>query len=108
MINYPEAQRSAQEELDRVLQGRLPQLGDEADLPYTTALAKEITRWQTVTPLGTFLSSVMLPHSTGHIGVPHVVTEDDVYKGYRIPKNSIVIANAWLVFQRSGDLIPAN
>jgi len=111
MVNYPEAQRSAQEELDRVLQGRLPQLGDEADLPYTTALAKEIMRWQTVTPLGTLLSSVMLPHSTGHIGVPHLVTEDDVYKGYRIPKNSIVIANAWLVFQRStiiGDLISAN
>jgi len=52
MVNFPEAQRKAQEELDRVLQGRLPQLGDEADLPYTTAIVKEILRWQPITPLG--------------------------------------------------------
>jgi len=52
MVNFPEAQHKAQEELDRVLQGRLPQLGDEADLPYTTAIVKEILRWQPITPLG--------------------------------------------------------
>jgi len=28
-------------------------------------------------------------------GVPHKLTEDDVYKGYRLPKGSIVVANAW-------------
>ena len=49
MVNYPEVQRKAQEELDRVLQGRLPQLGDEADLPYTTAVVKEVLRWHPVT-----------------------------------------------------------
>ena len=52
MVNFPEAQRKAQEELDHVLQGRLPQIGDEADLPYTTAVVKEILRWQPITPLG--------------------------------------------------------
>jgi len=30
-------------------------------------------------------------------GVPHLVTEEDVYKGFRIPKNSMVVANSWLV-----------
>ena len=59
MVNFPEAQRKAQEELDRVLQGRLPQLGDEADLPYTTAIVKEILRWQPITPLGTPVLAIL-------------------------------------------------
>ena len=28
-------------------------------------------------------------------GVPHSTTEDDVYKGYFIPKETIVIGNVW-------------
>ena len=52
MVNFVEVQQKAQKELDRVLQGRLPQLSDEADLPFTTAVVKEILRWQPVTPLG--------------------------------------------------------
>ena len=44
MISFPEAQSKAQEELDRVLQGRLPECSDLKDLPYTTALVKEILR----------------------------------------------------------------
>jgi hypothetical protein len=27
--------------------------------------------------------------------LPHSTTEDDVYKGYFIPKGTIVIGNAW-------------
>ena len=102
MVNFPEAQRKAQEELDRVLQGRLPQFGDEANLPYTTAVVKEVLRWQPVTPLGGFVLMILwcwVNHSTrpSTLGVPHVVTEDDIYKGYHIPKNSIIIANSWLI-----------
>ena len=52
MVNYPEVHRKAQDEIDRVLQGRLPQLSDEADLPYISAIVKEILRWQPVAPLG--------------------------------------------------------
>ena len=44
MISFPEAQSKAQEELDRVLQGRLPEYDDLKDLPYITALVKEILR----------------------------------------------------------------
>ena len=29
----------------------------------------------------------------GPIGIPHLSTEEDVYLGYRIPKESIVIPN---------------
>jgi len=46
MISFPEAQLKAQEELDRVLQGRLPEYNDLKDLPYIAALVKEILRWE--------------------------------------------------------------
>jgi hypothetical protein len=30
-------------------------------------------------------------------GLPHMVTEDDVYDGYFIPAGSIIIGNTWCV-----------
>ncbi|KAF9045251.1 cytochrome P450 [Panaeolus papilionaceus] len=83
MLCYPAVQARAQEELDRVLGGRLPEYSDESDLPYISALVKEVLRWQPATP----------------IGVPHMLTEDDVYKGHFIPKGSVVIGNAWAMLQ---------
>ena len=44
MLHFPEVQSKAQEELDRVLQRRLPEYGDLKDLPYVTALVKELLR----------------------------------------------------------------
>jgi len=32
------------------------------------------------------------------LGVPHLVTKDDVYKEFHIPKDSMVVANIWLVW----------
>ena len=50
----PEAQTKAQEKFDCVLGAdRLPTFEDEPKLPYVTALAKEVFRWQQVTPFGT-------------------------------------------------------
>ena len=34
-------------------------------------------------------------HVVGPIGIPHLSTEEDVYLGYHIPKESIVIPNIW-------------
>jgi len=80
MMMYPEVQRKAQAEIDRVIGGdRFPTLADQPGLPYIDALAKEVFRWNPVTPLG----------------VPHVVKEDDVYEGYFIPKGASVISNIW-------------
>jgi cytochrome P450 len=28
-------------------------------------------------------------------GLPHCVTQDDVYQGFRIPKGTTVVANIW-------------
>ncbi|TFK21463.1 cytochrome P450 [Coprinopsis marcescibilis] len=79
MVCYPQVQRRAQEELDRVLGGRLPEVKDEPDLPYISAMVKEVLRWRPATP----------------IGIPHLSTSDDIFKGYFIPKGTIVIPNVW-------------
>lgn len=62
MLYYPDIQKKAQDELDRVLQGRLPELADEPDLPYVTALIREVLRWQPATPIGMTFSLVMIMH----------------------------------------------
>jgi len=79
MVCYPEVQKEAQAELDKVLNGRLPEHSDLPSLPYLSALLKEVHRWQPVAPLGN----------------PHLSTSDDIYNDYHIPANSLVIANQW-------------
>jgi hypothetical protein len=81
MVCYPEVQKKAQAELDKVLNGRLPEHSDFPSLPYLSALVKEVYRWQPVVPLG----------------VAHKSTDDDLYNGYHIPANSLVIANQWAI-----------
>ena len=44
MLYFPEVQSKAQDELDQVLQGRLPEYSDLKDLPYVIALVKEVLR----------------------------------------------------------------
>ncbi|KAF8960427.1 cytochrome P450 [Flammula alnicola] len=91
MLCFPEVQVKAQEELDRVLRGRLPEFRDEKDLPYLSALVKEILRWQPATPIGMRLTN------------PNVETEDDVYEGYHIPKDALVIGNVWAMLHDEDD-----
>ncbi|KAI1100667.1 putative cytochrome P450 oxidoreductase OrdA-like protein [Jackrogersella minutella] len=80
MTIYPEVQRKAQEEIDRVVgQDRLPTIKDREHLPYIEATMKEVLRWHPVAPMG----------------LPHTSTEDDVCHGYFIPKGSMVLANVW-------------
>ncbi|KAG6908817.1 hypothetical protein DXG01_003170 [Tephrocybe rancida] len=81
LLTNPAALRKAQEEIDRVVgPKRLPTFDDVDSLPYITAIAKEALRWRDVTPM---------------VAVPHMLHEDDEYNGYRLPKGSIIIANAW-------------
>jgi len=44
MLISPETQKKAQEELDSVLMGRLPDFDDEDKLPYISAIVKEVLR----------------------------------------------------------------
>ncbi|KAH9976332.1 cytochrome P450 [Lactifluus volemus] len=75
---YPDVQKRAQAELDFVLAGdRLPTFDDRPHLRYIDALCKELLRWQMVTPLA----------------VPHAPSEDDIYRGFFIPKGCTIIVN---------------
>ncbi|GJJ13544.1 hypothetical protein Clacol_007799 [Clathrus columnatus] len=76
---YPGMQKKLQEELDRVLGDRLPNLEDRKDLPYFNAFFAEVMRWRPPLPLV----------------IPHAVLENDVYEEYFIPKGSVIIADSW-------------
>ncbi|KLO17678.1 cytochrome P450 [Schizopora paradoxa] len=53
IVNYPEVQRKAQAEIDRVVgTDRLPTFQDRESLPYVMAICKETLRWHTVVPEG--------------------------------------------------------
>lgn len=76
MALNPGIQRKAQAELDRVVgKDRLPSFDDRPLLPYTEAIYREVMRWRPPLP----------------VGLPHATTEDDVYKGYFIPKGVIAL-----------------
>lgn len=80
MALFPEVQKKAQEELDRVLGStRFPTSEDRNNLPYINALIKEVLRWHPIAPMG----------------VPHLSTEDDVYEGHLIPKGTMILQNIW-------------
>ncbi|KAJ5274090.1 hypothetical protein N7478_009215 [Penicillium angulare] len=86
LILHPEIQRKVQEEIHQVLGldeeghiSRLPNFEDRPHLRYLELVIQEATRWAPLSPLG----------------VPHASLENDCYKGYHIPKGSVVFANAW-------------
>ncbi|KAH0578157.1 hypothetical protein H2248_004121 [Termitomyces sp. 'cryptogamus'] len=80
MSLHPEVQIQAHAEIDAVVgTERFPTHDDRANLPYINAICQEVLRLHTVVPNG----------------LPHVVMEDDIYKGHLIPKGSIVVANIW-------------
>ena len=59
MTLYPNVQRKAQAEIDRVVgNSRLPDYSDHDELPYLQAVLKEVLRWHPVTPLSTLLVSI--------------------------------------------------
>ncbi|XP_006459503.1 hypothetical protein AGABI2DRAFT_116470 [Agaricus bisporus var. bisporus H97] len=79
LLNH-DVQRQAQSEIDAVLgPERLPTFSDLSDLPYFSAVLKETLRWNPIAP----------------IGVPHLTTDEDVYDGYYIPKDCIVMSNIY-------------
>ncbi|KAE8375526.1 cytochrome P450 [Aspergillus bertholletiae] len=80
MALFPEAQRKAQAEIDRVVgPDRLPSFLDRENLPYINAMIKEILRWRPVLPMGT----------------AHASVEDDMYEGYIFPKGTLMVPNVW-------------
>jgi len=57
MALYPEAQKKAQTEIDRVIgRNRLPNFEDQDSLVYVEALVREVMRWHPALPTGKFLA----------------------------------------------------
>ncbi|KAG6881085.1 hypothetical protein C0993_002909, partial [Termitomyces sp. T159_Od127] len=102
-LENPAVVNKAQEELDRVVgPGHLPTFDDEDSLPFITAITKEALRWREVAPIGMstdisldfLITFVYLRNRTA---IPHFLDVDDEYMGYRLPKGSIIVPNAWQV-----------
>lgn len=80
LMQNPEVQRKAQQEIDRVVgKERLPAWDDIPNLPYTNLVLQETYRMNPLSPLG----------------IPHASVADDVYNGMFIPKGTIVYQNVW-------------
>jgi len=78
--SHPEVQARAHAEFDKVI-GRdyWPSAEDEQRLPYIRAIVKEVER----------------AHSPFWLATPHFSTEDFVYNGMYIPKNTALILNCY-------------
>ncbi|KAM3967286.1 putative cytochrome P450 304a1 [Aphomia sociella] len=78
LILQPEIQDKVHAEIDRVVgSGRLPNLDDRKNMPYTEACLREAMRYDTLVPLG----------------VPHRAVTDTNFHGYVIPEGTLVSAN---------------
>ncbi|KAJ7234772.1 cytochrome P450 [Mycena haematopus] len=88
LVAYPDAQRKAHEEIDRVVgQHRMPTLDDLGEMPYIRAMVLETHRFRPVAPL-------MIPHST--------LTPQE-YNGCMIPQGTTIFVNAWGIFHDPGE-----
>lgn len=84
MARHPEIVKRAQEEIDRVIgTDRLPTYEDRPNLPYLECIMKEVFRFNPAVP----------------IGIPHQSTRDDVYRGWTIPGQSMILPNIWCMMR---------
>jgi cytochrome P450 len=81
MVIHPEIQERAFAEISAAIPegDRLPSFADRAKLPYVDCIVQECLRWNPV----------------GNVALAHYLTEDDEYRGWRIPKGTTVLANIW-------------
>ncbi|OCH95898.1 cytochrome P450 [Obba rivulosa] len=80
LMANPDKQRLAQKEIDELIgAGLLPVIADQQKLPYVNAVIKEAMRWSPAVPMG----------------FPRCSSEDEVYRGYTIPKGTYVFPVVW-------------
>ena len=98
MLLHPEVQEKLHEEIDQVVgQDRLPTFDDHINLPYLHAVRKEGMRWQPPGPIGRILivTLKLRTDATAALGIPHKCKNEDTYKGYVFPANTVFIINLW-------------
>ena len=79
MAAHPDVQRKVHEELDKVIRhGRLPNMADKKNTPYTEAVLSEVQRVNT-----------LVPFALGHTNL----SEDFELEGYILSPGTVVMAN---------------
>lgn len=79
---YPEVQRKAQEEVDRVIgRDRLPGQADQASLPYLRCILREAFRFR----------------PPGRINIPHMATESFSFRGHVVHRGTWIISNYYSI-----------
>jgi hypothetical protein len=79
LLLHPEAQNIAYSEIAAL--HRSVTLDDRPSLPYIDCIIREALRWNPILPLGLARCSV----------------KDDMYRGYLIPKGTVILPNIWFV-----------
>ncbi|XP_031746917.1 cytochrome P450 2F2-like isoform X1 [Xenopus tropicalis] len=76
LMKYTNITEKIQEEIDTVIgKDRFPTMDDRSRMPYTDAVIHEIQRFASIIPLS----------------LPHSVTQDTYFRGYKLPKGTNVI-----------------
>ncbi|CAH1264340.1 CYP2U1 [Branchiostoma lanceolatum] len=82
MILHPDIQGKVQQEIDSVMgPNQEPSMVHRSQMPYTEATLTEVLRLAPVAPLT----------------IPHGTSNDTVFRGYNIPKETSVTVNIWSV-----------
>ncbi|XP_066292909.1 cytochrome P450 2U1-like [Branchiostoma lanceolatum] len=82
MILHPDIQDRVRQEIDSVIgQNQDPSMAHRTQMPYTEATLTEVVRLATIAPFA----------------VPHGTSNDITFRGYNIPKGTVVEANIWQV-----------
>ena len=92
----PEIQARARAELDSVCgRDRLPTADDEAKMPYIHAIvkARPSSPLKLAKSTNIWSQEIERCHNPFWLGTPHMNTEDFTYKGYFIPKDTVIVLN---------------